>query len=177
MRNCRGIRRPTTFARGPGPSCISLQRQSGTRHQLVSAPVRRPRPNEPKVLAGTMPCPECMGHPVIQRHTPNLIRLLNLDDHLFFKARPAPALNCGLCCAVSCLILPCLLPNVPCLSVCLSFVDDLSSEAVAAESSLISLLQVESRFMYPPPFHCTSLDWEEFGLTCIEALRAWLTAG
>lgn len=50
---------------------------------------RRPRPNEPQVLAGTVPCPECMGHPVVHRHTPNLLRLFNLDDPLFFKARAA----------------------------------------------------------------------------------------
>ncbi len=53
---------------------------------IASGP--RPRLSDVSVYAGTVPCPECNGCPVIQRHTPNLERFFGLEDPWQFKARP-----------------------------------------------------------------------------------------
>lgn len=97
-----GLPGPTTILSALRPDCKTWTLKSywsaAIAYQTSTAPkgaisigkgccARRPRPNEPQVLAGTIPCPECMGHPVVHRHTPNLLRLFNLDDPLFFKAR------------------------------------------------------------------------------------------
>lgn len=39
------------------------------------------------LLAGTQRCPECWGNPVVYRHTPNLRKVLNLEDPIFVKVQ------------------------------------------------------------------------------------------
>mmetsp|Transcript_37553 Transcript_37553/g.106050 ORF Transcript_37553/g.106050 Transcript_37553/m.106050 type:complete len:239 (+) Transcript_37553:51-767(+) len=45
----------------------------------------KPRPHQMPVLAGTQRCPQCLGNPLIIRHTPNLRKVLNLEVPLFRK--------------------------------------------------------------------------------------------
>ncbi len=44
---------------------------------------RRPYPSP--ILAGTIPCPECGGSPLIRRHTPNWARLTQTEVPFDFR--------------------------------------------------------------------------------------------
>ena len=50
----------------------------------------RRMPNPQPIWAGTIPCPECGGEPVVHRHTPNWARLTQMEVPFDFKVRPAP---------------------------------------------------------------------------------------
>jgi hypothetical protein len=39
------------------------------------------------LLAGTQRCPECWGFPDVHRFTPNMMKVLNLDDPIFKKVQ------------------------------------------------------------------------------------------
>ena len=54
----------------------------------------RLRPNRPQVLAGTVPCPECQGNPMIRRHTANLEKAFNLEEPWQFLVRPCVTRRC-----------------------------------------------------------------------------------
>ena len=55
--------------------------------QLRVPDMRRLRPHRPQILAGTVPCPECQGHPLIRRHTANLEKAFNLEEPWQFSVR------------------------------------------------------------------------------------------
>ncbi len=50
--------------------------------------VRRRRPYPSPILAGTIPCPECGGNPLIRRHTPNWARLTQTEEPFDFRVGP-----------------------------------------------------------------------------------------
>ena len=52
-------------------------------------------PNPQPIWAGTIPCPECGGEPVVHRHTPNWARLTQMEVPFDFKVRPPNTLSCG----------------------------------------------------------------------------------
>lgn len=47
---------------------------------VIFEPVCRRRPYPSPILAGTTPCPECGGSPLIRRHTPNWARLTQTEE-------------------------------------------------------------------------------------------------
>lgn len=50
---------------------------------LKAAMTNKPRPHKLPLLAGTQRCPECWGFPDVHRFTPNMMKVLNLDDPIF----------------------------------------------------------------------------------------------
>ena len=77
--------------------------------------MHRLRPHRPQILAGTVPCPDCQGHPLIRRHTANLEKAFNLEEPWQFAVRPCYHSPClGSPC--SAFAFPHLASGRPCLS-------------------------------------------------------------
>ncbi|CAL5227290.1 g10225 [Coccomyxa viridis] len=53
---------------------------------LKAAVANKRRPFPSPILAGTIPCPECGGNPLIRRHTPNWARLTQTEEPFDIRA-------------------------------------------------------------------------------------------